>query len=266
MIELDELNIWSKLSGPYENSEEIPSLILTLSKTFDKKIADEIIWEYIYHQGTRYENTLVTIPYLLKVIDSSNDIKFKFDLILSLGILLIGIEPTNLNETIIHNNSLDQKIINRIKNTFLESLIDFKYKVMNSFIGAKDLDEQDKRYFLATYLVVLKKHKEAEVFINFSANDEYIFVCKSCKEETYIWNEKNILNAYIEDPVFNKEQNKLKINLNHNNSNLKWLENLINKLEIKSLKPLLKYFKGTIKCHNCNIQTNIFEGITNSCY
>lgn len=263
MIKLSELNIWSKLSGPYDNSNEIPSLILKLSETFDKQIADEIIWEYIYHQGTRYQNTLATLPHLLEVIDISNDISFKLDLLISLGIVLVGIEPTNLNEIIVHNN-LDQKTINRIKNAFSKALIDFKNKVINSFIHTQNLDEQEKRYFLATYLVAMRKHKEAEVFIKFSANDEYMFVCTNCQEETYLWNEEGILNAYTKDPVFYKEQSKIEINLNEGNSNLQYLENTINELDINSLKPLLKYFKGTIQCHSCSEKLNVFEGVINS--
>ena len=56
MINLGEVNIWEKLSSPYGNSGDIPDLISLLSKTHKKEIADKLIWDYIYHQGSIYEN------------------------------------------------------------------------------------------------------------------------------------------------------------------------------------------------------------------
>lgn len=61
MINLDRLDIWEKLSGPYDTSEDIPALILDLSKSFSTKTLDKIVWEYIYHQNTIYESTLATL-------------------------------------------------------------------------------------------------------------------------------------------------------------------------------------------------------------
>ncbi len=125
------------------------------------------------------------------------------------------------------------------------------------------MDEQEKRYFLVAYLVTQKKHQEAELFWHFASNDEYIFTCPNCSDEYFLWNEDNVLNAYIKDPVFHKNQEKLPINLKTNSTNLDWLENIVEQLEIQSLKPMLTYFKAALNCPNCKTSSTIFDGIRN---
>lgn len=265
MIKLEQLDVWSKLSSPYGNSEEIPSLLLKLFQTPTKDIADKIIWEYIYHQGTIYENTLATVPYLIQLIDKTNNIDFKFDLLLSLGIVLVGLDSSsNLDKEIFHNNNLDKKVKSNIKTAFFDSLEKFDERVSELFPKAKYLDEQSKVYFLIAYLVTKNKHTEANIFIRYSENDEYIFVCPVCEEETYLWNENNRLNAYSKDPVFHASQEKLKIYLDESNTDLEWLNDAIKDFEINSLKSIIKYFEAKIKCHHCHTSSNIFEGIANS--
>ncbi len=264
MIQLEETTIWSKLSSPYGNSVEIPTLIIELSKTNKKEVADELIWEYIYHQGSTYENTLATLPHLLKIIKESNDEVFKMDLVLSLGIVLIGYEETSDLNGVFKTNNLTDETQNRIKIAFKNALKEFKNIVDNSFSNINSLDESSKRYFLITYLVTRGKHHEAEIFITFSENDEYIFVCPNCNEETFLWNEENVLNAYDKDPTFNKDRKQIKIDVNNSNPDLNWLEELIIKININSLRSLLPYFKGHMNCYHCKEQSNIFDGVLNS--
>ena len=265
MIQLDELHIWEKLSGPYGNSEEIPALLTQLGNTHSKKIADEIIWEYIYHQGSIYECTLATIPHLLKIADESNNPNFKLDLLLSLGIVLIGIDETSNLQGIFKEENLAESIQKRIQTAFIDSLQLFKDGINHSFQHARSLEEESKRFFLIAFLVISKKHKEAEIFTIFSGNDEYVFVCPHCEEETFLWNEENILNAYSKDPVLSTESpQKLSIEINESNPDLEWLETPVNEIGIHSLKPLIKYFRGDLTCHNCNKQSNVFAGILNS--
>jgi len=97
MIKLTELNVWEKLSSPYGNSSEIPGLLARLSDKLDKVIADEIVWEYIYHQGSIYENTLATLPHLLNIIEKSDDLGFNLDLISSLGVVYIYLDGYSSN-------------------------------------------------------------------------------------------------------------------------------------------------------------------------
>ncbi|EZH73432.1 hypothetical protein ATO12_15950 [Aquimarina atlantica] len=264
MIRLDELHIWKKLSSPYGNSELIPSLINELSKTLDKKIADELIWEYIYHQGSVYENTLATIPYLLKIIEESDNIEFNLDVIASLGVVLIDLDNISYIEQVFKENNLDEKEKNSIQITFIDAVEKFKSLVNHYVTNTKILDEESKRFYLIAFLVSIKRHKEAEIFKTFNINDEYIFVCPNCEEETFLWNEENVLNAYSRDPTTNKNQEKLRIVLNESNVSLKWLEKPIDIMNINSLRPLIQYFKGDINCHSCNKKHNVFTGIMNS--
>jgi len=264
MIKLEELNIWEKLSSPYGNSSEIPSLLIELSKTHDKTIADEVIWEYIYHQGSIYENTLATVPYLLNIIEKSDDLEFNLDLISSLGVVLIDLDGPKDLEGIFKNTTLEEKHKNKIQTTFMSSILQFK-KLVNKFIpNTEILDEESKRFYLISSLVSEKKHKEAAVFKNFSGNDEYVFVCPGCEEEIFLWNEQNVLNAYKKDPVTNKTQTKLVIELNQHNKTLDWLLELVDKLNIVSLESMVQYFKGNINCHNCCKKFNVFEGVMNN--
>lgn len=264
MIALDESNIWEKLSSPYGNSNEIPSLIQQLSQTFEKKIADEILWEYIYHQGSVYENTLTTVPHLVNLIESSSNLQFNLDIIASLGIVLMEFEDESAIEQTFEENSLDEINRDRIRLTFIEAIEKFK-TLVHQYAGHLDvLDEETKRFYLIAYFVATGKFKEAEVFKTFSINDEYIFVCPHCEEETFLWNEENILNAYPTDPVTNKNQAKLKIEPNDKHVGLTWLEEPIEKMNIASLKPLIPYFKGNLICHSCSKKYNVFEGIMNS--
>lgn len=265
MIQLDEATVWKELSGPYGNSKEIPSLILALSNTNKKEVADELIWEYIYHQGSVYENTLATVPHLLKIIRESKDDDFKLDLILSLGTVLIGFdENTSGLDNIFTKKIISQKVQDRIQTAFIDAVKEFRNMVDNSFSQAALLDEISKRYFLIACLVTRKKHQEAEMFKTFSENVEYIFVCPTCEEESFLWNEKNVLNAYNKDPVYNDDKIKIEIIPDNANLNLKWLEELIDKIDINSLRPLIPYFKGHLNCHKCGEQENVFAGIMNS--
>ena len=91
-----------------------------------------------------------------------------------------------------------------------------------------------------------------------------MFVCPSCEEETFLWNEDNVLNAYKKDPVSNKDQDTIEIVQQPSNENLKWLEDIVGELNIESLKRMLPYFNGQLNCYRCNEETTVFDGILNS--
>ncbi len=262
MIALDRLDIWEKLSGPYNTSRDIPNLIKELSNSFSKEVFDEIVWEYIYHQNTVYESTFATIPYLLDIMDKSDSIDYKLESIICIGILLIDFnKDTDLDNEIFKYSILDEEAKNEIKKDYLLCLSDFNKKIEELLVHAKRLGKEDERYFLLSYLVSKNMHKEAKVFRDFSSNDEYVFLCPYCDEEIFLWNEENILNAYSKDPVMYENQKKLDIEL-VDNKDLDYLENIIDELDIKSLKPILKYFKGDIVCDKCNKKSNVFKGIS----
>ncbi len=263
MIRLDETVIWKQLSGPYGNSEEIPPLIADLAETNKKEIADQLIWEYLYHQGTVYECTLASIPHLLKIANESSDPDFKLDLILSLGTVLIGLDVDSNLDDIFHEDMLRENLKYRIKTAFKESIVAFKTLVADVLPQAKLADEASKRWYLVARLAADKRHKEAEVFNTFNENDEYMFVCPSCEEETFLWNEDNVLNAYDKDPV-NDNKKKIDLRVDPSSTNLDWLEDIVDEINIESIKPLITYFNGNINCYRCTEESNVFEGIVKS--
>jgi len=263
MLNLDEIEFWRELESPYGNSEEIPFLIQKLLKTKSKETANELIWEYIYHQGSVYENTIAAFPHLVDLIKNCKLGHFKMDLILSLGIVLLGFDDCLLND-FFHDDTFSAEIKTRIKDSFHESVKTFRLLVDESSLGLEFLDENEKRNFLITHLVTGMKHKEAEVFLCFSGNDEYMFVCPSCEAESFLWNEDNVLNSYDRDPVFNENKTKIDIeNLNLSNE-LDWLEKLVDDFDVASLKPMMPFFKGQLRCHACSKSSGVFEGIKNS--
>jgi len=263
MIDLDEISIWGNLSSPYGNSEDIPLLLVELSDSYDKALADEIIWEYIYHQGSVYENTLATIPHLIQIIEESKSNAFNIDILASLGVVLIDLGELNEIENVFCDNlNAADKII--IQSSFLDSLEKFKALINKHSSDIVSADEVTKRYFLISYLVSEKKHHEAKIFKEFSENDEYMFVCPHCEEETFLWNEENILNGYSKDPIFNKDHKQILIELSDMSMDLEWLAHPIDKLNINSLQPLIKYFEGKLSCHSCFKKSNVFDGIMNS--
>ena len=80
MLALDQLHIWQQLDSPYGNSADLPSLLSQITENEDIAIVNEIIWDYIYHQGSVYQNTLATVPHLLATAQNTHNIDLKMEL------------------------------------------------------------------------------------------------------------------------------------------------------------------------------------------
>lgn len=264
MLALDNIHIWEKLSSPYGNSGEIPALLMALAHTPSKAIADELVWEYIYHQGSVYENTLATVPHLIQIIQNSANETFNLDLLISLGIVLWGFDDSSDLTGIFQADVLPPKEIADITQAFMASLPAFRQLVDQAAPLAKQLPEDEKRFYLVAHLVSRSQHKAAEVFKVFSGNDEYIFVCPHCAAESFLENEQDTLQAYDQDPILTQSQQKLAIDQNTHRQDLQWLEALVQRFEIHSLAPLLPYFAGQLACHQCQQTTHVFAGMMNS--
>jgi hypothetical protein len=264
MLALDKIPIWEKLDGPYGNSGDIPNLLLTLAHAPSKTIADELVWEYIYHQGSVYENTLATVPHLIQIIQRSANEAFNLDLLISLGIVLWGFDGSSDLASMFQANVLSPEEIADITEAFMAALPTFRQLVDQAAPLAKQLPEDDKRFYLVAYLVSRAQHQAAEVFKVFSGNDEYMFVCPHCAAESFLENEQGKLQAYDQDPILTKSQRKLAIDQHTHSQDLQWLQDLVTRFEIHSLAPLLPYFAGQLACHQCQQTTNVFAGIMHS--
>lgn len=193
MLTLDKVHIWEKLDGPYGNSGDIPALLSALAHAPSKAIADELVWEYIYHQGSVYENTLATVPHLIQIIQHSTDEAFNLDLLISLGIVLWGFDDSSDLTDMFQADVLPTKVIADITQAFMAVLPAFRQLVDQAVPLAKQLPEDEKRFYLVAHLVSRAQHKVAEVFKVFSGNDEYVFVCPHCGIESFLENEQGRL-------------------------------------------------------------------------
>ncbi|WP_230658905.1 hypothetical protein [Psychrobacter sp. I-STPA10] len=277
MLPLDELQLWQKLDSAYGDAETLPELILTLTKTEDSDVADEIVWEIIYHQGSVYQSTLATVPYLVKIAQETTNVDLKMNLVLSLGTLLTGFDSTTDISVFFQDNSeahnsnnnegsTDKKTQQQITTAFMQAIVDFKALVNDTFTMATALDDVSKIYFLVSYLVSMGQHQAAALFNVCSDSDEFIVACPNCEQETYLWNEEDGLKVYKTDPVCTNIDYSTDIELSNSdsNSNLVWLENAIDRIEIETLKPLMPYFKGSIICPHCQQSILVFHGLLNA--
>ncbi|MEO9516423.1 MAG: hypothetical protein ABJH45_08940 [Paracoccaceae bacterium] len=60
--------IWSRLYGPY-GFMDVPSILKSLEKSWDKDLAEDLFWEALHHQDDLYPATYATLPWLMKLTD-----------------------------------------------------------------------------------------------------------------------------------------------------------------------------------------------------
>ena len=200
------------MSHIYGDSEAVPSLILELSKTNSKAVLDELVWENLYHQNSISQITLASIPHLIEIAKKSNSIDFKFEIIYDLGILLIDFNSYPLYiDQILDQKYIENDIKKRIKKAFDKAKKEFSSIVNSLLINVNILDEESKIYFL----VACGRDNEAKIFKIFPTNEEYMFLCPNCEEETFLWYQNSMLSGYPKDPVFSKNQTKIEIEKIH---------------------------------------------------
>lgn len=273
MLPLTAPDIWKQLETPYGAPEEIPALIEELKNSFSTETLNEICWEYIYHQNTLDELTFATIPYLIAICEKSSDQDFKMEAFINIGVILseMGIDGSLLFETF-EKSTLDKEIVNDIVDSYNKTFKRLHVIGESLFDKVPEMDEGDKRHFLAALATANERYDVAKVFCTYSDNDEYMCSCPECDGEFYVWNKDNKLILFIEDPVFNKEQPGYSITprplrvvsllekvsiTNH----FEWLLFYINRLDIQSLKPIIGYLFGESKCPECEGDLDVFNGV-----
>jgi hypothetical protein len=272
MLPLTSLDTWKQLES-YGNAEEIPALIEELDKNFSAETLNEICWDNIYHQNSLYESTFATIPYLIEICEKSSDPNFRMEVFINVGVILAEVDVTGrLLEQTFSKSTIDKKTVNSIiasykhaferLNAIGESLLDI----------VPEMDEGDKRHFLAALATAGERYEVAKVFFTYSDNDEYMCACPDCASEFYLWNKDNSLIMYTEDPVFHKDQTGYSItpkafsvvtsperiaSTNH----FEWLLYYVNRLDIQSLKPIIGYLFGEAICPECGGEFEVFDGV-----
>jgi hypothetical protein len=193
---------------------------------------------------------------------------------INMGVILSELDVTGrLLEQTFSESRLDKETVNTIVSSFKKS-----FKRLNP-IGQSLLDivpamdEGDKRHFLAALATANERYEIAKVFITYSDNDEYMCTCPDCDAEYYLWNKDNSLIMYTEDPVFNKDQagysitpkaltivtSLEKISIT---DHFGWLLYYVDRLDIQSLKPIVGYLFGKVKCPECDDDFDVWEGVS----
>jgi len=274
MLKLTDIDTWTKLTSPYDNSRDIPVLIEQLEKTYSEKTLDEICWEYIYHQQSLYEVTFAAFPYLLDFCETATDFSFKLKAFINLGLILSELDADDILLTQTFDNSnLDTTVIEDIVESFKASFQKLKQIGKSLFETVIKKDESEKRCFLSAIAVANENFKVGKVFSTFMENDEYMCSCPECDTEFYLWNKEEKLVLYIQDPVFDKKQvgfpvvPKSSVDIRPSeiilsDNNFEWLTFYIDKLKINSLKSIVNYLFGQINCPECGDKFNIFNAIT----
>lgn len=272
MLPLTSLDIWNQLET-YGNAGEIPALIERLDKNVSTEILNEICWDYIYHQHSLYEATFATIPYLIAICEKSSDQKFRKETFINIGIILseMDIGDVLLYKTF-EDSTIDTETVNLIINSYRHAFAQLNAIGQSLFNIVPEMDEEDKRYFLASLATACERYDIAKIFCNYSDNDEYMCACPDCGSEFYVWNKDNKLILYVNDPVFNKEQSGYSItptslsvvpsleNISITN-HFEWLLFYIKRLGIESLKPIIGYLFGDTKCPECEGEFNVFDAV-----
>lgn len=272
MLPLTALDTWKQLES-YGNAEEIPALIEELGKSFSSDILNEICWDCIYHQNSLYESTFATITYLIDVCEKSSDPDFRMEAFINIGVILSELDVTGrLLERTFSESRLDKETVNTIVSSFKKSFEHLKPIGQGLLEIVPSMEEEDKRHFLAALATANERYEIAKVFFTYSDNDEYMCTCPDCEEEYYLWNKDDSLIMYIEDPVFNKDQvghsitpralrvvpSLEKVSIT---DHFQWLLYYVNRLDIQSLKPIIGYLFGKVKCPECGGDFEVFDGV-----
>ena len=272
MLNLTDLDRWSQLNSPFGNSEDVPTLINQLENTYSEEVLDEICWEYIYHQGSLYQVTFAALPYLIDICEKSANLNFKLKAFSNIGVIIAELDSEDILLTqTFEKSTLDKSIVSDIIETFKQSFQKLENIGLSLFKFILEQDEIEKRYFLITLAALNKKFKVAKVFLTFIYNDEYICVCPKCNNDLYLSNEDDTLVMYIDDPVFNTNQEKFLIQprsstqiIDEKNklaNDFEFLTFYINKLKINSLEHIVNYLFSETKCPICETEFQIFEAI-----
>lgn len=267
MLNLADLATWEKLESPFENAQEIPALIEQLTNSFSIDILNDICWEYIYHQNALYQSTIATVPYLVAICEKAEDHNYRMATFINLGAILCELDTEDLYLSQLFDDSdIDPETVKTIMASYRDA-----FKKLNG-IGASlfdmvpEMDEEDKRYFLAALATAHERYDIARVISTYSGNDEYMCSCPSCDSEFHLWNEQDKLVMYAQDPVFNKDQPGYPITPRSQDKpgdeRFDWLVTQIDKLEIHSLKPIAGYLFGEARCPQCNTLFDIFPAVS----
>ncbi|MFV0469099.1 MAG: hypothetical protein ACK5MK_09265 [Dysgonomonas sp.] len=273
MLNLNDINEWKKLDSPFDNSEDIPSLIEKLKQTFDKEILNELTSEYMYHQGSLYGVTFATFPYLIEISESTINQDYRLETLISLSVILSEFGGKTELKSIFLNSKCKKETIEDIIKSFENSSQKLHPIALSLMEFIETREEYEKKYFLLALAVANEIYQVSTIFWRYAESDEFECCCPNCKDIMLISKdskkdefflhkeypfEKNATKFTIEPKIIDKSNFSERISFD---KNIQWLNYYIEKFNIKSLKTVIKYIFGNTNCPNCNTKFKIFDNI-----
>lgn len=209
MLQLNS-ELWGKLTGPYESSEQVPELLERLMLDFDKEVFEELFQEHLYHQNTIYTVTYAAVPYLAKLALASKNREVRHEIYVTCGIIeschdKTRSEPYPSDWTELAAEA-GTEVCAEMYQSYLKAITELASLVPEMLAYAKQeiSNDTEKRYVLIADAAYRESHSVANMFLNFTAGDEYVAVCGACDQEAYLWPSggDGRIQAFAEDPVF----------------------------------------------------------------
>lgn len=270
MLDLNRTDIWKVLEAPIKEVAKLPELLKELRATENTKILSEICCYYIYCQNTIYQSTFVTIPHLVDIYKSSNNTKFKADILLDLSYVVGSMADCHFGHNVVDEGNFDESLSQELSNAFFQAFAELKVFVFDIIEEAKKITEMDKPFYITLLAAVHHLFPIADFFMCGSGHEEFESACPHCSGFFLLQNENNVLKGYIHWPIFDEKQVPFMVipkvlpipekDVRSDNTTA-WITYYCQTIEESLYLPILPYLFGTIACPKCNKDYEVMPSI-----
>ncbi|ASZ10240.1 hypothetical protein KTO58_24550 [Chitinophaga pendula] len=207
MLSLSDTN-WQHLHHAYGATDDVPGLINQLIAGQHEE-ADDLFYGMLCHQYTIYDATLAAVPHLYSLLEKEEEHGRILDLCGFFACVYAfdyG-DHTDGYDALRKNKKIDPALLQTIGDAYRNTASQLQQYCLTLLDRDNQLTAEDKKQLLVTIAAVSGSKAIARALIIYN-EDEYVCLCPHCQGEVFIWNESNRLQAYGEDPVFHKEQEK----------------------------------------------------------
>lgn len=262
MIALTDREIWQELHGPFGHAEDLAKHLTALYASPNMEAVETIIWEHLCHQGSTYSSTLAALPHLLAVMDQVDAYEFKINMLLSLGVALKDFYVDKIDWAgYFQSEVLPRSVQRAIREAFVDGLRRLCAEFEVQRMHVRHWDEEDQVYFLVGYLAQHNEAVYADWLLAFSEGSEYVFACRQCEGEVFLWPKEGGLEAYNQDPVLAESVAKVSLTPNEEVLYLGRFADYVMQFGIQRLVGLLPYFAGAVHCPSCGEKARVWDGL-----
>ncbi len=266
--------LWGKLTGPYESGEQVPELLERLMLDFDKEVFEELFQEHLYHQNTIYTVTYATVPYLAKLALASTSMNVRHEIYVTCGIIeschdKTSSEPYPSDWRELAAEAGDE-VCTEMYQSYLKAIAELALLVteVSAYARQELTSDTEKRYVLIADAAYRESQGVANLFLNFTAGDEYVAVCEACEQEAYLWpnEETGRIQAFAEDPVFEPLQTAHEVTPVEAfvEAEHRILAERAEQLSYSSFLNQLPYLAGEMNCPSCGDRMQVWPGLLSS--